>query len=149
MQIAGNATFPAPPERVYQIFTDQGALARATPGIQSLEQVSENKFEAVMKVGVAGITGTYRGTLELRDQRPPEHYTLAVAGEGAPGFVRGTASFDFAATADGGTRVTYLWDVQVGGMVAGVGQRVLGGVARLLIGQFVSAMQKELADQAP
>ncbi len=145
MQVSGTTTFQASPERVYQVFTDKGALARATPGIQSLEQVGEQKFEATMKVGVAGITGTYKGTLELQDLRPPEHFTLALAGEGSPGFVRGTAQFDFVTQAEG-TQVNYLWDVQVGGLVAGVGQRVLGGVAKLLIGQFMNAMQKELVN---
>lgn len=145
MQISGTATFQAPPERVYRVFTDKDALARVTPGIQTLEQVSEQRFEAVMKVGVAGITGTYKASLEIQDQRPPEQYTLALAGDGPPGFVRGTAQFAFAPTPDGGTEVRYQWDVQVGGMVAGVGQRVLGGVARMLIGQFMSGMQRELA----
>lgn len=145
MQISGTASFAAAPERVFQVFTDRDALARATPGIQTMEQVAENQFQAVMKVGVAGITGTYRASLELHELRPPEHYTLALAGEGSPGFVRGTARFDFAPADGGGTQVNYLWDVQVGGMVAGVGQRVLSGVAKLLIGQFMAAMQKELA----
>lgn len=147
MRIEGSASFPADRERVYRVFTDPGALARATPGIQSLDQVGPGQFAATLKVGVAGINGVFKGTLTLQDQRPPEHYTLAVAGEGAPGFVRGTATFDFAAQ-DGATVVTYVWDVQVGGLIAGVGQRVLGGVARMLIGQFMAAMARELAGGA-
>jgi carbon monoxide dehydrogenase subunit G len=145
MQIEGVAEFKAPREKVYQIFTDKDALARATPGIKSMEQVGENKFEATMVVGVAGITGTYKGTMELTGQQPPESYVLAVEGQGAPGFVKGTAAFRFEPTPAGGTKVAYLWDLQVGGVVASVGHRVLGGVGKMMIGQFNAAMQKEVA----
>jgi carbon monoxide dehydrogenase subunit G len=109
-----------------------------------MEEVGPGKYEVTMKVGVAGITGTYQGTLEIRDERPPEGYILAVAGEGTPGYVRGTGTFQFTGSPGGQTMVAYTWDLQVGGTVAGVGQRVLGGVAKLLIGQFMKAMQSRL-----
>lgn len=144
MRVEGSSTFAAPRDRTFQVFIDPGALAKATPGIQSLNQVAPDRFEAVMKVGVAGITGTYKGYLQIREKQPPEQYALDVAGEGSAGFVQGTGTFRFAEQ-DGKTVVTYLWDLQVGGMVASVGQRVLGGVCKLLIGQFMAAMAKELA----
>lgn len=144
MRIEGDATFNAPRERVFEVFTNPDALARATPGVQSMTQTGEDRYEAVMKMGVAGITGTYNGTLALTAKRPPEHYELSISGQGAPGFVQGTGTFDFEEH-NGGTRVRYVWDVQVGGLVAGVGQRVLGGVAKMIIGQFMKAMEKEIA----
>lgn len=144
MRIEGTASFPAEPERVYAIFTDADALRRATPGCQSLDAVGEGVFEATLKVGVASITGTYKGKMELQEQQPPHHYKLAVQGSGSPGYLSGTASFDFMPKEDG-TEVKYVWDVQVGGLVASVGQRVLSGVAKMLINQFFQSMQKELA----
>lgn len=144
MRIEGSAFFAAPRDRVYAVFTDPAVLARATPGVQSLRQAGEDRYEAVMKMGVAGITGTYNGSLTLTAKRPPEHYELGISGQGAPGFVQGTGVFDFEAEGDG-TRVRYVWDVQVGGLVAGVGQRVLSGVARMIIDQFMKAMEKAIA----
>jgi carbon monoxide dehydrogenase subunit G len=46
---------------------------------------------------------------------------------------------------DGGTRVTIRGEAQVGGVVAAVGQRLLGAVARMLMEQFFSAFEAELA----
>lgn len=148
MQIQGSATFPAQRQLVYRVFTDPAALSRATPGIQSLSEVQPNVFAATLKVGVGGISGTFQGTVELREQRPPEHYALAISGQGGPGYVQGTATFDFA-EAETGTLVTYAWDVQLGGLLAAMGQRVLSSVAKLLIGQFMAAMAKEVAAAQP
>lgn len=144
MEIKGTTVLNAPPERVYQVFMDKDVLARATPGLTSMTEVAPNQYAAALKVGVAGISGQYKGTLQITDQDPPNAYTLIVDGEGAPGFVRGKGRFQFTPAAAGKTEINYTWDVQVGGIVAGVGQRVLGGVAKLLLGQFVNAIQKEL-----
>lgn len=143
MIIDGSATFAYPREQVYKVFTDHDALSRCTPGVQSMEQIGPDKYEATLKMGVAGISGTYKGTMELQKTNPPEKYTLQLSGKGAPGYVQGSASFEFAESPEG-TVVKYVWDVQVGGLVAGVGQRVLSGVAKMMIGQFVQGMQKEL-----
>lgn len=145
MQIEGSATFAAPPERIYSLFTDPSVLRKATPGCQSLEEVSPGVFNATLKVGVAGISGTYQGKLEMQEQQPPNHYKLVVEGSGAPGYMSGTASFDFKAAPNGQTEVRYLWEIQVGGLVASVGQRVLGGVSKMLIGQFMEALKREIA----
>lgn len=144
MEVSGSAVFKASPEQVYQVFTNKDVLAKATPGLSSMEEAGPDTYAATMKVGVAGITGTYKGIVQIADQEPPNQYTLVIAGEGTPGFVRGKGKFTFRPAAEG-TEVSYAWDVQVGGLVAGVGQRVLGGVAKLLIGQFMNAIQKELA----
>lgn len=143
MRLEGEALFHAPRERVYQVFTDKDALAGATPGLEGLDLVGENRYEVRIKVGVGGIAGRYKGRLELQNLRPHEHYTLVVSGEGSPGYMKGKATFDFVEVGEG-TNVVYGWDVQVGGMVASVGQRVLTGVGKMLIGQFMSAMERSV-----
>ena len=148
MLIEGSTTFAAPQERVWELFNDPEALRRATPGCERLERVGEDRYEAIMSVGIAAVKGTYKGTIEIRDKEPPHRYRLAIQGSGSPGFVNIDAAMEFVPSG-GGTQVNYKWDVQVGGAVAGVGQRVLGGVGRWLIGEFFKKMQAELrADQA-
>ncbi|MBI2197010.1 MAG: carbon monoxide dehydrogenase, partial [Candidatus Rokubacteria bacterium] len=80
------------------------------------------------------------------DLEPPLRYHMAVEGKGGPGFVRGQASMELSDT-DGGTRVSYSADVQVGGLIASVGQRMLGGVSKLMLDQFFSRMTELLAAQ--
>lgn len=147
MKIEGTHTIAAPREKVYAAFINPDALAACTPGLEQMDKVDEDTYAAQLTMGVAAIKGKYSGKMKLTDQNPPESYRLHIEGSGAPGFVQGVASFTFNAEGDS-TLVVYSWDVQVGGMVAGVGQRILGGVAKMVIGQFMQAMAKYINNNA-
>jgi carbon monoxide dehydrogenase subunit G len=143
MKIEGSTDIPAPRERVWKAFLDPGTLARAIPGCEKLEAAGEGEFRATMKVGVAAIKGTFEGKVRLSDLEPPNRYRMAVEGSGSPGFVRGEASMELSDT-EGGTRVAYSADVQVGGLIASVGQRMLGGVSKMMLDQFFGRMTEIL-----
>ena len=96
-----------------------------------------------MKVGVAGLKGTYKGTAAIRDRKEPESLTLAFEGKGGPGFVRGTAAITLAEEAES-TRLDSTADVQVGGLIASVGQRMLGGVSKMMADKFFNRMSELL-----
>jgi carbon monoxide dehydrogenase subunit G len=146
MKIEGSSDIPAPRERVWAAFLDPGVLAQALPGCERLEAVGENEYKATMKVGVAAIKGTFEGKVKLSDLEPPNRYRMAVEGSGGPGFVRGDAGMQLS-DVDGGTRVSYDADVQVGGLIASVGQRMLGGVTKMMLDQFFSRMTELLAEK--
>jgi carbon monoxide dehydrogenase subunit G len=144
MKIEGSSDIPAPRDRVWAAFLDPAVLAQALPGCEKLEAVGENEYKATMKVGVAAIKGTFEGTVKLSNLEPPNRYRMAVEGSGGPGFVRGDAGMQLS-DVEGGTRVSYDADVQVGGLIASVGQRLLGGVTKMMLDQFFSRMTELLA----
>ncbi|MCL6594020.1 MAG: carbon monoxide dehydrogenase subunit G, partial [Alicyclobacillus sp.] len=141
-QIAGSKDFPTTPAQTYELLTNPEVIVRSMPGVKSLKAVSETQYEAEMEVGVAGIKGNYQGKLEMADVVPGERYTLRVNGEGPLGFVEAEVKIALASI-EGGCRVTYDGEAKVGGTVAGVGQRVLAGVARFLINQFFNSVVAE------
>ncbi|WP_067930680.1 SRPBCC family protein [Alicyclobacillus kakegawensis] len=143
MKIAGSKAFPTDPLRTYELLVDPEVISRAMPGVKSLEKKSDSLYEATMEVGVAGIKGSYQGTLELLDVEPGDRYRLVVHGEGPMGFMDADVVVSMAATETGGSEVVYEGEAKVGGTVAGVGQRVLAGVAKFLIGQFFNGVVKE------
>lgn len=143
MTLDGSHRFNAPRERVWALFTDPGVLARATPGCERLEPVGPDEFAATLSVGIAAVKGTYEGRLALLDKNPPEGYTLRVEGSGRPGFVKGEGRLTLTEQ-DGGTLVTIRAEAQVGGLIAAVGQRLVGAAGRMLMSQFFSAMEAEL-----
>ncbi len=148
MKIEGTSEIPAPRERVWEAFQDPTVLAKAIPGCEKLEEAGPGEYKAIMKVGVGPIKGTFEGKVRLYDLEPPNKYRMAVEGTGGPGFVRGDASMQLS-DADGGTRVGYSADVQVGGLIASVGQRMLGGVSKMMLDQFFGRMTELLtADKA-
>lgn len=145
MKIEGANDIPAPRERVWTAFLDPETLARALPGCEGLEAIAPGEYKAKMKIGVAAIKGTFEGKVRLFDLEPPSRYRMALEGSGGPGFVRGEAGMELS-DADGGTRVSYSADVQVGGLIASVGQRMLGGVSKMILEQFFSRMTEILAE---
>ena len=146
MKIEGSADIPAPREKVWAAFLDPSILAQALPGCEKLEAIGPNEYKATMKVGVAAIKGTFEGKVKLSDLEPPNRYRMAVEGSGGPGFVRGDAGMQMSDVA-GGTKVSYDADVQVGGLIASVGQRMLGGVTKMMLDQFFTRMTELLTSK--
>ena len=139
MKLEGSYDIPAPRDRVWAAFLDPEVLRQAIPGCEKLEAMGNDEYKATMKVGVAAVKGTFEGKVRLSDKKPPDSYKLGVDGSGAPGFIRGETVITLT-DAEGGTRVSYTADMQVGGLIAGVGQRMLGGVSKMMADQFFTRM---------
>ena len=144
MRIAGNATLRAPVEAVYDALRDPRVLVRTIPGCERLEQVGEDAYQMTVTAGVASVRGTYAGDVRLTDHRAPHGFVLRASGSGAPGTVSADVTVDLAPGADGTTLLTYDADAVVGGMIGGVGQRLLTGVAKRTAGEFFAAVDEVL-----
>lgn len=144
MKIAGTASIGHSPERVFAALTDPAVLTRTLPGCQSLEQVGPDTYKMVISAGVAAIKGSYLGQVELSNRIAPSSFTMRASGSGAPGTIQ--AEVQITLVAEGmGTLLTYDADAVVGGVIAGVGQRVLGGVAKKTAGEFFKAVDRYLS----
>src|SRR5436853_5788863 len=139
MKVEGAYTFPGRPQQVWDLLLDPESLRTCIPGVESLTETSPDHWDAVMKVGVAAIKGTYKGKVAIVEKQAPTEYTLQVEGSGGPGFVKGSAKITLSAEGDD-TAVKVEGDGQVGGMLAGVGQRMLPGVAKMLMNQFFECL---------
>ena len=144
MNLDGSAVLHADPERVWAVITDPAVLARTIPGCESLQQVGDDEYKMNVTVGVGAIRGTYAGDVRLADKEHPRSYVMHASGAGGPGNVRATVTINLEPHGDG-TALTYSADAVVGGPVAGVGQRMISGVAKRMAGQFFSAIDDELS----
>ena len=139
---------PADPDRVFAALVNPKVLQRAIPGCDSLTPVaadSPDTYAATLKVGVAGLKGTYMGKAAIREQHPPDALTLSFEGKGGPGFVRGSAVIALTAEA-GATRIAADADVQVGGVIASVGSRLVEAAAKKMADDFFRRLAVELSD---
>ena len=143
MQIKGDTVLSSPRAEVWAALNDYKVLAKCVPGCEVLEPVTDSRYRVVMEMGIAAVKGRYEGEVVISDVEPISAYKMAVRSDGLLGFVNaeGVISLEDAGEK---TRVSYLVDAQVGGKVAGVGQRVMGGIAKLLSQRFFSALDKEL-----
>ncbi len=144
MKLSGEATLNAPVTEVYAALNDPAILVRTIPGCQQLEQVGPDSFKATVTAGVASIKGTFNGAVRLSDQDAPHSFTLHASGAGAPGTVSAVARVALSDGDGGGTLLRYDADATIGGVIGGVGQRMLTGVARKTAAEFFAAVDREL-----
>ncbi len=136
MEIKGEYRIPAPQQKVWDALNDPEKLRLSLPGCKSLEQTGANEFTATVVAKIGPVAATFKGKVELSDLDPPNGYTLSGRGQGGPaGFAKGSAKVTLESVG-GETLLRYSADVDVGGKLASVGGRLIGGVATSMAEEF-------------
>ena len=141
---SGSVELSAPPADVWNLLLDPDTLAAVVPGCEALDQIGDNSFTAQVTIGVAGIKGIYNAEIDLKDKVEPTSVRLVGKASGALGFGEGEGKVTLEAIGTDRTRLTYTYRANVGGKVAAVGQRMLGTVTKILIGQFFRGFDRRL-----
>lgn len=149
MKVSGTATLHAPVERVWAALNDPAVLVRTIPGCERLEEVEPDAYKMTVTAGVASIKGSYAGDVRLTDLQEPHAFVLKASGAGSPGTVSADVKVRLADGGDGTTTLSYDADAIVGGMIGGVGQRILSGVAKKTANEFFQAVDAVLNGAAP
>ena len=145
MILSGTFTFEGPRTRVWEILQDPEVLAKALPGTKTLTKVGDDRYEGVMKVSVGPMSAAeFAINVELKDKVVPATFAMLIDGKGAVGFTRGTATIALDEQPGPVTVMTYTSDVQIGGKIAAVGQRLLESVGKMMTRQALEALNKEL-----
>jgi len=144
MKLEGEYIFNGPREEVWGLVRDPEVLSTALPGTQSLNKVSESEYEGMMHVRVGPVAGVFAGRILISDEVPPESLTLTVEGKGTPGFATGTGHIQLFAQEDGTTLMKYEGEMQIGGKLASVGQRLLDTASKSMIRQGLEALNLAL-----
>ena len=126
------------------MLTDPDTLKRTLPDCQKFDKQDDGSYSVTMNIGIAAIKGTYSGKVQMLNEKPPESYTLKMSARGGVGFVDGEGHFILAPEGSNATLLRYTGKANVGGKIAGVGQRVLHAGANMVIGQFFKALDKEV-----
>lgn len=143
MQIQGSHTFSAPRQAVWDALLDPTILSMALPGGEQLEKITDNEYKAAMNVKVGPVQGKFDGKVELSNIVAPDSYRMKVSGQGAPGFLNGEGDVTLS-DVEGGTLMSYVGDAQVGGRIAGVGQRLIESTAKSIIKQGLAALDAQI-----
>ena len=144
MKIEGEYIFDGPREQVWELVRDPEVLATALPGTQKLDLVGENEYQGIMNVRIGPVGGEFSGKVLISNEQPPESLTMNVDGKGKPGFVKGTGNISLTDQGENSTRMVYDGDLQVGGRLASVGQRLLDTTSKSMISQGLAALNSAL-----
>ena len=136
MKISGSNVVAQPVDKVWEALLDPRVLVATIPGCERLEATGDNHYAMTVTAGVAAIKGTYNGSCALSDLKEHESLVMRLQGAGAPGTVDATVNVRFSEPAPGQTEIAYEADAVVGGMVGGVGQRMLSSVSKRMAGEF-------------
>ncbi len=148
MKVEGEHLFKAPPQQVWDLFRDTDVMAAALPGTEKMESVGDNKYEAIMNVRVGPVTGEFSGQLLISNEKFPESYTMTVDGRGKPGFLKGSGDITLLDQGESGTLMKYVGEVQIGGKLAGVGQRLIDTVSKSIISQAFETLDRVLEERS-
>lgn len=147
MKIQGTHVFAAPRQVVWDALLDPAVLSLALPGGEQLEKLNDNEYQAAMNVKVGPVQGKFEGKVELADIDTLNSYTMRVSGQGAPGFLQGEGAV-LLQEIESGTQMNYTGEVQVGGRIASVGQRLIESTAKSIIRQGLLALDSQVQARA-
>jgi len=144
MDINGEFTIPAPRDRVWEKLNDPEVLKKCIPGCEGLEQTSDTHFDARMLAKIGPVKAKFDTSIDLSEVNPPESYVISGQGKGGPaGFGKGSAKVTLEVVGEG-TVLRYDADLQVGGKLAQIGSRLVGGTARKIANDFFTRFVEEV-----
>ncbi len=145
LNLEGKEQFDAPPQELWDALIDPEVLTKCIPGCRKMTEIGPDSYVIEVQLKVAAVGGSFEGAVSLHDKNEPESCRIKVSGEGSLGTGEGQASFTITPTDDGGSELSYYGEGEVGGLVAGVGQRILKSVSRHLVKQFFTGLKKHFS----
>jgi carbon monoxide dehydrogenase subunit G len=143
MKIQATHEYSAPPEKVFAALIDPAVLQKCIEGCEQMEKTADDSYDAKLKIGVAGIKGNYTGKVRIAEKKPPESFTLQAEGNGAPGWVKGTAKIQISPKGER-SELQCDADGQAGGLIAAVGSRLIEAAGKKMLNDFLRKIGEQL-----
>ncbi len=145
MKVTGTSTLTADRATVWAALNDPAVLVATIPGCRRLETIGEDAYAMTVAAGVGSIKGVYDGEVRLSDQQAPGSFRMHAQGAGSAGTIGADVAVTLEDAPEGGTRLSYDADAVVGGMIGGVGQRMLTGVSKRMAEEFFGNVERVIA----
>lgn len=147
MELNGTRVIAADVDTVWAHLNNPETLKSCIPGCEDLTGSPEEGFAAVVKQKVGPVSATFKGEVTLENVVPGKSYTITGEGKGGvAGFAKGSADVVLASVPEG-TELTYTAQAKVGGKLAQLGNRIIGGFARKMSDEFFDRFQATVEQQ--
>jgi carbon monoxide dehydrogenase subunit G len=128
---------------VWEFIVNPSKIAKCLPELKSLELEGEDRFVATVRVGVGLIKGDFKFNLAIVEKQAPNRARLKGSGSGSGSSIDIDTSIQLAEVPNG-TKLDYQADVKIGGIMAGLGQRLIGGATEQAMTQMFECVRTEL-----
>ncbi len=146
LHLEGQENLTLPRERVFQLLTNSAFIAKSLPDAQETKVIDENSLDARMKIGISFLTTNMNVHMKIADKVPPQHARLLVDGTGSGSSMKITSDFDL--DGDAPTRMKWVADAEITGVMAGIGSSILKGFAEKKVKEIFDGIRKAM-EQAP
>ncbi|MFZ7945227.1 MULTISPECIES: CoxG family protein [Bacillaceae] len=143
MNVQGEIVVDASQEDVWNALNDPEVLKKATPGCKAMTEIEPDSYKAEIALGIAAVRGEYEAEIKILEKVAPNQYRIIMKADSKMGFIEGNALVELDYNQPKGT-IRYDGEAQVGGLIAGVGQRILSGIAKMIVKDFFKKIAKEI-----
>jgi len=143
MIVEGTYEFTTPREKLWEFITNPAAMGRCLPDLKSLDVENETTSTAIIRVGVGPIRADFKFRIEIVDKQPISHVRLKAVGSGSAGSINLDTTVELNEI-PGGSAISYKSDVKVGGMMAGLGQRMMKDTADKTVAGVFECVKRQL-----
>ena len=149
MELTESYTLPVSQQRAWEALNDTTILRASIPGCDHIAVEQENVFGLSMSVTVGPVKVHFKGRLRLTDIDAPRSYTIVFEGQGGTaGFGSGNAHITLEPADGGATKLSYTASAHMGGKLAQIGSRILGGAVRKIVGEFFRRFGEQVSGAA-
>ena len=135
MKLSGSYQINLEKQKVWEALNDPNILQQAIPGCEEFKKDSETKFIAKATNKIGPFNASFTGEVELKDLDPPNSYKIIGSGNSPVGFASGEANVTLE-DSEGGTKLIYEVEANVGGKIAQVGSRLIDMTAKKMADIF-------------
>ncbi len=144
MTISGYHKFNESPSTLWKMLNDPDVLAVITPGVKSLESTGVDEYKAISEVRIGPVSGSFEGTLLLKDKIENTSTTVVIDQKSKIGNVSAEIKLILNVEGDNETSIKYEGSAKLSGMLARMGQRLVGGVVSTLSKQLFTSLEQTL-----
>jgi carbon monoxide dehydrogenase subunit G len=146
LHLEGSEELKVRRERVYQLLTDPNFIANSIPDSQDVKVTSEDSVEAKMKIGISFVTMMMQVKMKIADKRPSTHARLLAEGSGSGSSMKITSDFDL--EGENATRMRWVADAEITGVMAGIGSTILKGFSEKKVAEIFQGIKNAMEKQA-
>ena len=146
MHLEGSFETPASQKTVWDFLLNPNEIATCFPDLQSMEVLSPDSFKAKVSVGISLVKGTMDFDFRTTDKVAPSSAKLIGTGRGVGSTIEIQTAFTIQEAANGG-KVDWVADVNVAGIMAGLGTKLLDSTSSKMVEQVIENLKNKLKEK--